>query len=65
MLLKGVVFIPHPEGAETMVSKVIAKVMAPVFELIDWVSGGSGDDGGSGDTLVEKDEMKCGDDKSQ
>jgi len=65
LLLKGVVFIPHPEGAETMVSKVIAKVMAPVFELIDWVSGGSGGDGGSGDTLVEKDEMKCGDDKSQ
>jgi len=62
LLLKGVVFIPHPEGAETMVSKVIAKVMAPVFELMDWMSNCGGD---SVDTLVGGDETKCGDVKSQ
>lgn len=39
LLLKGVEFIPHPEGAETAVSKGIAMVMAPFFSLMDWFSG--------------------------
>jgi len=39
LLLKGVEFIPHPKGSETAVSKIIAKVMAPVFSLMDWFSG--------------------------
>jgi DUF1365 family protein len=33
LLWKGVQFIPHPEGSETVASKAIAAVMAPVFAM--------------------------------
>ncbi|KAL7528238.1 hypothetical protein ACHAXR_002344 [Thalassiosira sp. AJA248-18] len=37
LLMKGVEFIPHPEGSETGASKVIAVVMRPVFAVMDAV----------------------------
>ncbi|KAL3789549.1 hypothetical protein HJC23_001357 [Cyclotella cryptica] len=33
LLIKGVQFIPHPEGSETMASRMIAAVMRPVFAV--------------------------------
>jgi len=59
LLLKGVVFIPHPEGAETRASRVIGKVMEPVFRGMDWLSGTGG---GGGGVVVEGED---GDDKKQ
>eukprot|EP00984_Skeletonema_dohrnii_P014953 scaffold6403_cov128-Skeletonema_dohrnii-CCMP3373.AAC.4 len=35
LLLKGIQFIPHPEGSETGASKAIAVVMGPVFVVMD------------------------------
>jgi len=37
LLMKGVQFIPHPEGSETGASKAIAVVMKPVFAAMDIV----------------------------
>jgi hypothetical protein len=38
LFIKGVVYIPHPQGSETAASKTIAAVMAPFFALQDWLS---------------------------
>ncbi|KAL9182667.1 hypothetical protein ACHAXT_013319 [Thalassiosira profunda] len=35
LLLKGVAFVPHPEGSESGASRAIAVVMAPVFAAMD------------------------------
>lgn len=35
LLMKGVEFIPHPEGSETAASRAIAAVMRPVFVAMD------------------------------
>jgi len=37
LFLKGVEFIPHPEGSETAASQVIAKLMVPFFMAKDWL----------------------------
>ena len=37
LLIKGVEFIPHPDGAETGASQVIAAVMRPVFAAKEWL----------------------------
>jgi len=37
LLMKGVQFIPHPEGSETGASKAIAVVTKPVFAAMDIV----------------------------
>jgi len=51
LLIKGVEFIPHPEGSETMASKAIAWVMSPVFRLMDLMDGGSSGGDGSGESI--------------
>jgi len=38
LLLKGIQFIPHPEGSETGASKAIAVVMGPVFVVMDMMN---------------------------
>jgi hypothetical protein len=38
LLLKGIQFIPHPEGSETSASRAIAMVMKPVFVFMDLVN---------------------------
>ena len=38
LLMKGIQFIPHPEGSETGASKAIAVVMGPVFLLMDMMN---------------------------
>ena len=38
LLLKGIQFIPHPEGSETSASRAIAMVMRPVFVFMDLVN---------------------------
>lgn len=46
LFVKGIVFVPHPNDAETAVSRVIAAVMTPIFAFKDWLaqirSGGVG-----------------------
>ena len=37
LFFKGVEFIPHPDGAETLASRLIAKLMAPFFAINDWL----------------------------
>lgn len=37
LFFKGVAFVPHPKGSETAASRVIGKMMAPLFALQDWV----------------------------
>lgn len=37
LLMKGVQFIPHPEGSETAASKAIATLMGPVLSLKDMI----------------------------
>lgn len=37
LLMKGVQFIPHPEGSETAASRAIAHVMGPVFMMKDFI----------------------------
>jgi len=37
LLIKGVEFIPHPDGAETSASQAIAAVMRPVFAAKEWL----------------------------
>ena len=38
LTIKGVEFIPHPEGSETIVSQIISASMAPYFALKDRLS---------------------------
>jgi len=38
LFIKGVEFIPHPEGSETMVSSMIAAIMTPFFELKEYIA---------------------------
>lgn len=40
LFIKGVEFIPHPKGSETIVSSVIAFLMAPFFAMKDWIRHG-------------------------
>ena len=40
LLMKGVQFIPHPEGSETAASKAIATFMGPVFAVKDCIERG-------------------------
>ena len=35
---KGVVYQPHPEGAETAASRIIGAIMTPFFEVQAWLS---------------------------
>mmetsp|Transcript_2763 Transcript_2763/g.5006 ORF Transcript_2763/g.5006 Transcript_2763/m.5006 type:complete len:163 (-) Transcript_2763:174-662(-) len=46
LLMKGVEFIPHPQGSETGASRAIGAVMRPVFAVMDgvdvWWKGGGG-----------------------
>lgn len=59
LLLKGITFIPHPEGSETTASKAIAVVMGPVFVVMDVMNDlfvrlkGGGGGGGEKTTKVE------------
>ena len=39
LFLKGVEFIPHPQGSETAASQVIAKLMTPFFMAKDFLNG--------------------------
>ncbi|KAL3904331.1 MAG: hypothetical protein SGARI_004972 [Bacillariaceae sp.] len=36
LFIKGIVYIPHPQGSETAASKVIASIMVPFFALRDY-----------------------------
>ena len=38
LFIKGVEFIPHPKGSETMVSSMIAAIMAPLFAAKAWLA---------------------------
>ena len=38
LFVKGVEFVPHPEGAETTASRIIGSAMTPLFALKDWIS---------------------------
>lgn len=38
LFVKGIVYIPHPQGSETVVSKMIATIMVPFFAVRDYVS---------------------------
>jgi len=38
LFFKGVEFVPHPEGAETGVSRIIGYAMAPFFTVKDWLA---------------------------
>lgn len=35
LFLKGIVYVPHPEGSETAASQIIASIMTPFFSLRD------------------------------
>jgi DUF1365 family protein len=37
LFIKGVAYVPHPEGSETAASRVIATIMTPFFAMRDWV----------------------------
>jgi DUF1365 family protein len=37
LFLKGVVYIPHPQGSETTVSRIIANIMVPFFAIRGFV----------------------------
>ena len=37
LFLKGIVYIPHPQGSETTASRIIAKIMVPFFAIRDLV----------------------------
>ena len=39
LFLKGVEFIPHPQGSETAASQIIAKLMTPFFMAKDFLNG--------------------------
>jgi len=38
IFLKGVEFVPHPEGTETSASRIIGSLMAPFFAAKDWIN---------------------------
>jgi DUF1365 family protein len=38
LFLKGIVYIPHPQGSETTASKIIASIMVPFFAIRDYVN---------------------------
>jgi DUF1365 family protein len=38
LFIKGVMYIPHPQGSETAASKTIAAVMAPFFAVRDFIT---------------------------
>lgn len=38
LFLKGIVYVPHPEGSETAASKAIAAIMTPFFAIRDRIS---------------------------
>lgn len=38
LFIKGVEFIPHPEGSETKASAIIATIMEPFFAIKDWMA---------------------------
>ena len=40
LFVKKVDFCPHPQGAETTVSRLIASIMAPVFAVQEWWNNG-------------------------
>ena len=52
LFIKGVEFIPHPEGSETKASLIIGAVMEPFFKIKDWI----GSKGGKDNELKEKSE---------
>lgn len=35
LFLKGIVYVPHPQGSETTASKIIASIMTPFFAIRD------------------------------
>lgn len=41
LFVKGVKFVPHPEGSETTASRMIGNIMVPFFVLKDWLGGSS------------------------
>lgn len=38
LFLKGIVYIPHPQGSETTASRIIANIMIPFFAIRDFVN---------------------------
>jgi len=38
LFLKGIVYVPHPQGSETTASVIIAKIMIPFFAIQDFVN---------------------------
>ena len=38
LFMKGIVYVPHPQGTETAASVVIAKIMEPFFAIRDYVN---------------------------
>jgi uncharacterized protein len=38
LFVRGIVYIPHPQGSETVASKMIATIMVPFFAVRDYVS---------------------------
>lgn len=38
LFLKGIVYIPHPNGSETTASVIIANIMVPIFAIRDFVT---------------------------
>lgn len=48
LFIKGIVFVPHPEGSETAATRAIASIMVPFFAIRDRMGvGKSGSDGAS------------------
>jgi hypothetical protein len=43
LFIKGIVFVPHPDGSETEATKAIAAFMAPFFSLRDAMGIGIGE----------------------
>jgi DUF1365 family protein len=38
LFIKGIVYVPHPQGSETTASKIIAFIMIPFFAIRDYVN---------------------------
>ena len=38
LFVKGIAYVPHPQGSETMASRTIAAIMTPFFAIRDWIS---------------------------
>ena len=56
LFVKGVEFIPHPEGSETIASRMIGHAMAPFFALKDVLFRGDNDNG-KDSTIVSRQEQ--------